>query len=271
MSRESDLGVSQALVLVSGFIALLYTFYYMQQLSYSIGVYSGVTRAIAAYNITGKNASTALVAALSQSGTLTLALHLTYTILPFAVLILAIGIMWLFLRPSKLTASILVISSAIYLILVAILEFDFTFSSALSTFPVAYIGGALALAGGGYSLLKIYNRTPLAKRIAHPISINPDTPFSNMRLLSNRIMRRLSGDIRILDMHFDTNSLDNLMQLMDRHMDQYNNVSVLTSAARLGANSENRTTISRASLQTGMSLLSFACLSQRKQQGSTNA
>jgi hypothetical protein len=236
MSRESELSLSQVIVLIGGFITLLYTFYYMQQLSYSIGVYSGISRAITTYNVTIKDANSALLGALSQSSTLALALHLTYALLPFAVIILAIGVIWLFSKPySKMTATILVISSIIYIILVAILEFDFSFNSAIFTFPVAYVGGALALAGGANSLLKMYNRSPQLTRRATPqISINPDTPYSNMRLLSNRLMRKLNGEIKILDMHFDTNSLDNLMQLIEKHMQQYRQISVLTSTMRLG-------------------------------------
>ena len=96
MSRVTGLSVSQVMALVGGFVTLLYTFYYMQQLAYSIGIYSGISRAIVSYNITNKTASTVLVNSISQSTTLTLALHLTYALLPFAVIMLAIGILWLF-------------------------------------------------------------------------------------------------------------------------------------------------------------------------------
>src|SRR5271170_2051235 len=111
ISKASDLNVSQILALASGFVALLYTFYYMQQLSYSIGIYSGISKAIVAYNITNSTAGQALVGALSQSATLTLALHLTYALLPFAILILVIGIVWFFSKSSYLTSQILVMSA----------------------------------------------------------------------------------------------------------------------------------------------------------------
>ncbi len=235
MGKGGDLNAGQALVLAGGFIALLYTFYYMQQLSYSIGIYSGISKTITAYNITNSTARSALVGSLSQSATLQLALHLTYALLPFVIIIFAVGILWFFSKSySRLTASILIVSSTIYIILVAILELDFSFNGALSTFPVAYLGGALALVGGAYPLLRAYYRPPIAKR-AHPVSIYSDTPYTNMRLLSRRIMGRLKGEIKILDMHFDVNSLDNLMQLVDRHTQQYSKISVLTSTMRLGS------------------------------------
>ena len=60
-----------------------------------------------------------------------------------------------------------------------------------------------------------------------------------MKVLSNRIMRKLHGEIKILDMHFDTSSLDNLMQLISGHTQQYRQISVLTSASRLGTSFES--------------------------------
>jgi len=240
MDRVSGQTISQFAALVGGFIALLYTFYYVQQLAYSIGVYSGISKTIVSYNITNKTAATVLVGALSQSTTLGLALHFTYTMIPFAVIILAIGVLWLFSKMhSRLTATLIVISAAIYIILAAILEFDFSFQSALSTFPFAYLGGILALAGGAYTLWGMYNRPTLAKRAVQPVSLSSETPYSNMKVLSNRIMKRLSGELKILDMHFDTNSLDNLMQLMSAHMGNYTSISVLTSDRHLGASFGN--------------------------------
>lgn len=239
MTKETGLSISAIAVLIGGFIALLYSFYYMQQLSYSIGVYSGISSAIRGYNVinktNGTSAASDLVAAGAQSATLSLALHLTYVILPFAVLILAIGIIWLFTRSYlKFSGTILLISSIIYLILVALLEFDFSFKSILFAFPIAYIGGFLALAGGLYSVFKVEYKVSLTKRAIPQISINPETPYSNMKLLSNRLMKKLSGDIKILDMHFDVVALDNLMQLIDKNMAQYRQIYVLTKSDRLG-------------------------------------
>ena len=164
MTKTSELNISQILALVSGFVALLYTFYYMQQLSYSIGIYSGITRTIVAYNLTNKTTGSALVSALSQSTTISLALHLTYAMLPFALLIFAIGIIWFFSRTSELTSQLLITSSVIFIIITLILELDFNFSSALSTFPIAYAGGALGLIAGGYSLYIANTRTGLTRR-----------------------------------------------------------------------------------------------------------
>ena len=234
-ARTGTLNWSAVLMLIAGSIALFYSMYFMQQLSYSIGIYSGISTAIRAYNITNKTASAVLVAALSQSGSLTLALHLTYALLPFAVLIFAMGVIWLFSRSAfKFTEHIAALSSIVYLVIVALLEFDFKFSNAGYSFPIAYFGSILALLVSAYSIFAEEYYKPTTVRRVSPISINPDTPYTNIRLLSNRLMRKLSGELKILDMHFDVNSLENLMLLINGNMERYTNICVLTSTMRLG-------------------------------------
>lgn len=239
-AKQMTLNRSAILVLVSGSIALFYSMYFMQQLSYSIGIYSGISTTIKSYNLTNKTASNFLITALSQSGSLTLALHLTYALLPFAVLIFAMGVIWLFSRTAfRFTEHITAISSIIYLVLVALLEFDFRFSNSGYLFLLAYAGGILALLVSAYSIFaEEYYHTSTAKRPVPPIPINPDTPYSNIKLLSNRLMKKLSGELKILDMHFDVNSLENLMLLVSGNAERYTNIAVLTSPMRLGSEFE---------------------------------
>ena len=171
MDRVSGQTVSQFAALIGGFITLLYTFYYVQQLAYSIGIYSGISRTIVSYNITNKSASALLVGALSQSTTLTLALHLTYALLPFAVLILAIGVLWLFAKTNlRLTATLMVISAIIYLILAAILEFDFSFKGA----PI-HIPDNISWRGAGACRRLIH---PVECLLQNPINQKVDTADS---------------------------------------------------------------------------------------------
>jgi hypothetical protein len=235
MAKEAPLNISAIVVLLAGAIMLIYAFYFMQQLAFSAGVYSGLSTAIKAYNVSNKTAGTVLVAALSQSTTLVLALHLTYALLPFAILVFALGVIWLFSQSYyKFTNSLVVMSAILYAILVAVLQFDFSFKNTMYSFPIAYFGAALAVAIGAYSIIKIDSKTPLAKRMIPAILINPETPYSNMKILSNRLMKKLSGEIKILDMHFDLVSLDTLMQLVDKNTAQYTAIHVLTKSDRLG-------------------------------------
>jgi len=236
MGRDNAISTGAAIVLSAGVILLLYSFYYIQQLSYSIGVYSGISTAIRSYNLTNASTTNTLIAAVSQSTTLLFALHISYVLLPFAILIFGIGIVWLFTKSyMKYTSMILVLCSIIFAVIVTVLEFDFKFTSILSAIPAAYIGSAAALICGVYYFWRTDYRPPQQKRPVHPISINPDTPYSNMRTISSRLMSKLSGDLRILDMHFDATALGNLMQLIDKNSSKYRGIMVLTKADRLGS------------------------------------
>jgi hypothetical protein len=236
VANLDSLSLRAVLVLAGGLLALLFTLYLMQQLSYSIGIYNGISTAIKAYNITNSTASNTLFAAASQSTSLILALHLSYLLLPFAIIILAMGIVWLFSKTYfRFMGTMLIIVSLVYLILVAVLEFGFRFTNVYYLFPLAYIGGLIALTIGGYSLIRTEHRHSSTKRPVSQISINPETPYSNMKLLSSKLMKGLAGEVSILDMHFDVNAMDNLIQLIGKDTVNYNSMRVLTSPLRLGS------------------------------------
>ncbi len=230
MAKEG-MNYAAVLVLASGAVATLYTFYYMQRLSYSIGVYDGITTAIKAYNLTGI-AAQGLLNSATQSITLSLALDLSYFLLPFAAIMFAIGAIWLFYRQYWKTAGIMsVMSSVIFVILVAVLESNFNIGHFLLPYAAAYSSGITAFACGAYQLFGMRRKE---SRRAQPISINPDTPYSNMALLSSRLMRKLHGDVMILDMHFDESGMETLLHLIKRGSGGYSRIMVLAKGERLG-------------------------------------
>lgn len=235
MVRVSDLDISSVLTPLGGIAALLYSFYYVQQLSLSLGVYYGISGTVKAYNITS---SQSLTTALAQTSTIALALHLSYVLVPFALLMFSIGILWLFSKAySRTMAMLLIFASVVYLIIAVLLQIDFGFSNTKALLPGSYIGAALALAGAAYFLLKLNSKAP-SRRPSQQISINPDTPYSNMKILSNRLMKKLSGEIRVLDMHFDVTALDNLIQLIGKEEGRYRSILVLAKADRLNSDFE---------------------------------
>jgi len=81
---------SAVLVVGGGFVTLFYAFYYIQQLSFVLGIYYGVSGAIKLYGI---SASSSVLSGLAQSSTLALALRLSHILLPFALAIFAIGLL----------------------------------------------------------------------------------------------------------------------------------------------------------------------------------
>lgn len=231
MARENKWDIGAVVALVGGFATLLAALYYMQQLSYSVGVYSGISVVVNTYRL---NATSTLLSTLAQTSTLILALHLTYILVPLALVLLAIGILWLFTKShARFTAEGLIFSSLIYLIIVGILGFDFKFNGSF-IFPIAIAGGLLSFGAGAYLIWTLRGKASTQHRAVAPIMINPDTPFSNIQILSSKLMSRLSGEIRILDMHFDVESLERLMQLVDRNSSKYTQINVLTKGDRLG-------------------------------------
>jgi len=238
MERGGTLGIGALLALIGGFATLMYSFYYIQQLSFNLGIYYGIQGTINAYNIT---ASKDLLLALGQTSTLALALHLSYVLVPFAVVIFAIGVLWLFSKAySKTMALMMAFASIVYLVIAAVLQLDFfSFSGTQLILPGSYVGGFLALAASSYVLIKSAGKTG-AKRPVQQISIDPETPYSNMKILSNKLMKKLSGEIRILDMHFDVNALDNLIQLTQGSLGRYKSISVLAKQDRLTSEFEKR-------------------------------
>ncbi len=230
MAKES-MNYTAALLLASGAVAMLYTFYYMQRLSYSKGVYDGISTAIRAYNLTGI-AAQGLLNSATQSITLSFALSISYFLLPFAAIMFAMGAVWLFYRQYWKTAGIIsVVSSTIFIVLVAALEFNFNIGHFIIPYAAAYASGIAAFTCGAYSLLGIHRKE---QRRAQPISINPDTPYSNMVMLSSRLMKRLQGNVMILDMHFDELGMENLLSLLKRGRGDYSGIMLLAKGERIG-------------------------------------
>ncbi len=224
----------QVTALAGGFAALLYAFYYVQHISFSIGIYYGISSVINTYNLTNATAAASLHSAVSQISSVILALHVAYAMIPFAIVVFAAASLWFFTNAqSRFNFALMIGCSVVYLVLVGILSV-FNFRNLILTFPLPYIGASLTLAAGAYQYYRLESAPhPSRKPAARPISIDPDTPYSNIGMLSNRLMKKLTGDIRIIDMHFDVNGLDNLAKLVAGSMQQYSSISILTKPDRL--------------------------------------
>jgi len=209
-------------IVICVFIALFYTFYYIIDISRSIGIYEGILTISEHYNIT---LSQSLKLGLSTLPTLGIALDIVYIMIPISVMMFAIAILWMFSRLySKWSVSAIIILSAIYVMLVHLLESNFNFNGFAESFMVPYIINLLILALSVYSLIAIL----YGSDSDFEIEINPLTPYSNMAIISNKLMRHLKGDLRILDSHFDNTSFDNLSRLILRNMNKYTSIYILT-------------------------------------------
>ncbi|HVC57893.1 MAG TPA: hypothetical protein VND15_00255 [Candidatus Acidoferrales bacterium] len=219
------------LALAGGLITLLSVFYFTEHLSFAIGFYYGISSTVNAYNITP---SAGIVSLISQVSAISLALSLVYIMFPFSIVMTAIGVLWIFSKSYlKLTSAALVFCAIAYMALASVLALNFS-SPTISVFDyLPYIGGILALAAGALGLLSM-SQKQVQKRSASPIQINPETPYSNMLIISNRLMKKLSGNIRILDMHIDSRAIENLARLVSGNAGSYKKISVLTTKERLG-------------------------------------
>lgn len=229
---------SAVMALAGGFLSVFYVFHYMQVLSYSLGAYYEAEHFVSTYGI---NATSSMLTLLSESGSVRLALYLTYVMLPFVLVMLAIGILWFFARAySKLTGAVLLFTAVAYFLIIAVLETSFTFHSTLLGIVVLCLSGALALMAGMHatgafsSMLSTDTDKAGSHRRTVQIGIDPEMPYTNMQVLSSKLMGRLSGEIKILDMHFDVAALDSLARLTSKNIGRYSRIVVLSKKDRLG-------------------------------------
>jgi hypothetical protein len=227
---------SATMALLGGFISIFYVFHYMQVLSYSLGAYYEIGSMVSANSI---NATPGMLSVLAGSSSVRLALYLTYVLLPFALVMLTIGVLWFFARAySKLTGAMLLLTSIMYLLITAVLENNFVFHSTWLGIVVVSAGGALVLIASIHALGTfsgtLFSVPDKARRRPVQIEIDPELPYTNMQVLSSKLMGRLSGEIKILDMHFDVTALDNLMRLVSKNTSRYSRIDVLSKKDRLG-------------------------------------
>ncbi len=230
INREKLEGtVLPAAALVGAFIAILYVFYLMQSVAYIYGVAGGMASIINTYNITASQQELALV---SASTTLKVIMRTIDIMLIAGVFAFAMSILWFFMKSySKLYKTLLAFVSFIFLLLTAVLQIETVAGLGVPLAWVLYLGGALPLAASMYSILTTNSHSK--KRSVHAIHIDPSKPYTNISIISNRLMKRLSGDIKILDMHFDERSLNNLARLISPSKGTYRSILVATGGERL--------------------------------------
>ncbi len=227
---------SATMALLGGFFSVFYVFHYMQVLSYSLGAYYEAESIVSANSI---NATPAMFSMMAGSSSIRLALYLTYVLLPFAMVMLTIGVLWFFAKVySRLTGSVLLLTSLIYLLIVAALENNFVFHSTWLGLAIVCVSGLLTLVASVNSLGAfgggMFAAPDKARRRPVQIGIDPEMPYTNMQVLSSKLMGRLSGELKILDMHFDASALDNLMRMVSKNADRYSKIEVLSKRDRLG-------------------------------------
>jgi hypothetical protein len=231
VDAKTEWYLSSGLALVGGAIVMIYTLFFAQQISYSYGFSVGSASVISEYNVTPSNS---LVALFASTPTLQLALYIVYIMGPFALIMFSSGALWLFTRAyARLMAALVMVSAVVFSALTALLEFNFTFHNSITAFLFPYLGSILAFVAGAYTMLLMFKKSTPAKRAVRQIAIDPKTPYSNIMNISNRLMGKLNGNVKIIDMHFDSKGIDNLARLVKGAEAHYAEICVLTRADRL--------------------------------------
>jgi len=229
MLTQRGLYIGAVLALIAGIVLSYHALFFVTRISYSMGFAEGLGSAISAYGIKASNSTIAVIAEMQSLG---IAMYVAYAILPFAIITLAAGVLWLFIRAYiRAVAVTVVLSSVVSALLIAILEFSLSFSEPVNVFEVSYIGSGIGIAAGIYVLAASGRRQ--VRKVAKDFEVNPETPFTNIQILSSRLMSKLSGDIKILDTHFDAVGLKNLARISSGHTGNYKSISVLTKPERL--------------------------------------
>ena len=68
------------------------------------------------------------------------------------------------------------------------------------------------------------------------ISLDPSTPFSNMLNLQSELMANLSGELKVVDKHFNSAAIVNLYRLISGYEGNFKKITVLTSREMMGMN-----------------------------------
>ncbi|MDE1869694.1 MAG: hypothetical protein KGH71_01760 [Candidatus Micrarchaeota archaeon] len=65
------------------------------------------------------------------------------------------------------------------------------------------------------------------------ISINPDTPYTNLQVLKGQLFSKLKGNVRIVDKHFNSNAIANMHRLFAGELESIDSITVITSEEML--------------------------------------
>ena len=97
---------------------------------------------------------------------------------------------------------------------------------------IAAAGILIALAADLYGIYFFYSQPRRqARRVM--IGINPATPFGNALELQEKLFSQLNGNLRIVDKHFNSNSLSNLYRLLSPYMKKISAIRIITSKEML--------------------------------------
>ncbi len=229
----------QVALFIVSFALLLILFYFNKIISFSIGLGTGISIVENMYGSINYHLlnNSSILSILASVPSLKLAIYIIYLMLVFNIIILSISVSWVFSKQYiKFTSLLLVFSAFICIILLLIMQFNFSFNRFLLlaayyslSFVVLFIGIAVFI-----QQEKLNRSTPIKS-----LEISPDIPYSNLFKISKSIFSKLSGNVYILDMHFDLKGLENLSKLLKLSNNaKISSINILTKKDRVSGEFE---------------------------------
>ncbi len=124
-----------------------------------------------------------------------------------------------------------------YIVVLFIIHATYSFTPFSSNLFATYVALAICI------LLDIYmeyrmHAIALGRMGIRGININPATPYANLMKLRDSLFGSLSGDVRIVDKHFNSAAVANLYRLLPEGASGINSVSIITSQEMLNSGFE---------------------------------
>jgi|GEM_PF-829782 hypothetical protein len=120
----------------------------------------------------------------------------------------------------------------IYIILLLIIHFTFSSTFYSTDLYLTYFAIALCLILDTYLQFSL-QKTTSGRKFGRSISIDPSTPYANIVALKEQLFDDLSGEICIVDKHFNSNAMSNLYRLIPSDRSNIKSLRILTSQGML--------------------------------------
>ncbi|MEM3781684.1 MAG: hypothetical protein QXT43_01840 [Candidatus Micrarchaeaceae archaeon] len=216
--QESPVRTYAAVALVIASVAIMaYTFYASDLLAINYGVAAGAT---AQAESTSENVSSALVYVVSELSNLYRALRETYALLVIAAFLMALGVA-MFATKAYRTGSARKyaawhMASTLIFLLFFIVIFDYFAYKGIGTNLEIATYATVALAAA-IDLYFLSNREKHTASRAKTIELEPMLPYANIIRLREAVFESLSGNVGIVDKHFNSQAIENLYRLISNN------------------------------------------------------
>jgi len=122
----------------------------------------------------------------------------------------------------------------VYIFVLVIVHATYSFTPFSTNLYATYVALGLCLIFDVYLEFKM-RALAAGRKGLRGININPSTPYANLMRLKEELFNGLSGDIRVVDKHFNSAAMTNLHRLLPDELSGIRSLSVITSAEMLNS------------------------------------